>query len=91
VEGRVVDQILKVQQARLGLKIQGVTVRIMRQFFQKNWWLIAAWFVIQLIGIYASYYTSEWVSVSLSLVVAVITFFLGLLAFTTVIKLTILS
>ncbi|SRR5260221_9597063 len=44
----------------------------------KNWWLIAAYLVVTLIGIVLSYFTSGFVSVVITTAVAIITFLVGL-------------
>ena len=54
-----------------------VTIRAV----QKNWKLLSAYGVITVLGWIVSYFTNQWVSVALSVIVAVVTFFIGLRMF----------
>ena len=44
---------------------------------QKNWKLLSTYVVITVVGCILSYFTKQWISVALSVFVAVVTFFIG--------------
>ncbi|MEX0803417.1 MAG: hypothetical protein WD688_08890 [Candidatus Binatia bacterium] len=61
---------------------------VMKKAVKKNWLWFSIYAFVTLFGIFASYFTSEWLSVVLSFVVAVITFFVGFVMLQTVITIT---
>jgi hypothetical protein len=51
---------------------------VIRSEMKRNWLLLSFYGVITVIDWFASYFTSQWASVALSVVVSVVTFFVGL-------------
>ncbi|HEV8680780.1 MAG TPA: hypothetical protein VGQ90_15495 [Stellaceae bacterium] len=72
--------------AQMELSASVPVIRTMGEFLQMNWTLIAFWVAIQIAGIAASYFTNRWESVGLSVVVAVVTSYLGYRAIQRVIR-----
>lgn len=70
------DFILKAEPG--SYKITGQEAKLILRAAKKNWLMIGIYISVTLGGIVASYYTNGWLSVGISVAVAVITFFVGL-------------